>query len=64
MELAWWLFESFGLFMKLPRLCFFLHMGFTEILGFLVVGVLLDDIMRKKGYAMMMNEEDECLNRG
>ena len=64
MELAWWLFESFGLFMKLPRLCFFLHMGFTEILGFLVVGVLLDDIMRKKGYAMMMNEEDEGLNKG
>lgn len=45
--------------MKLPRLCFFLHMGLTDVLGF-----LWDDIVKRKGYAMAMDGGGGGLNKG
>ena len=64
LELTWLLCELFELFLKLPRLCFFLHMGLTDILGFLGDDILLDDIEKRKGYAMAMDGGGGGLNRG
>lgn len=61
LELTWLLCE---LFIKLPWLCFLLHMGLTEILGFLGDDTLLDDIEKEEGYAMTMDGGGEGLSRG
>ena len=50
--------------MKLPRLCFLLHMGLTDILGFLGDDILLDDIVKRKGFSMAMDGGGGGLNKG
>ena len=50
--------------MKLPRLCFFLHIGLTKIFGFLKGDGLWDDIEKEEGYAMTMEGGRKCLNGG
>ena len=52
------------MFMKFPRLCFFLQMGLTDILGFLGDDILKDEMEKKEDYAMTMDEKSEGLNRG
>ena len=64
LELTWLLCKLFELFMKLPWLCFFRHMGLTEILDFLGDDTLLDDIEKEEGYAMTMDGGSEGLSIG
>ena len=45
------------LFRKLPRLCFFLHIGLTEILGFLDGDGLWDDIEKEEVMSWQWKEE-------